>query len=623
MRIKRRIILFTQLFFILTLFVVINTSKFDPATIPLSSDTNIKSFTLNTDASWSNATVISDDFTGWNDGTSGSPKIAKDNNGNLHVVWMDYTDGGWGTDAEIWYVNYTASGWSKATCISDLYGWNNGESYSPSLTVDSIGNVHVVWEDDTDGAWGTDYEIFYANYTVTGWSNAIAISDLYGWNDDDSHVSRIAVDYNGNLHVVWQDDTDGEWGTDREIMYTNYTTSGWSNATCVSDAYGWNNGDSRYPNVAADDSGNVHVVWTDYTDGEWGTDIEIMYANYTTSGWSNATCISDLYGWNNGESYSPSLTVDGIGNVHVVWMDNTNGEWGTDWEIMYVNYTTFGWSNATVISDDYTGWNDGESNGQSIAVDGSGNVHVVWYDDTNGEWGTDWEIMYANYTAAGWSNATIISDIYGWNNGGSVSPNILAEDNGNLHLVWGDNTVGEWGGGGLDYEIMYAIITERPTTTHPTDTTIVTSSSVAFYWTLYDETGPGQYRVWVNDANDNYYIWQNWTPWINNSPIFVPINSTVPGRFNYTIEYYDFYQQFGISDSVIVTIIDPAGEEPIIIAPQGGGDISRFLLSPLGLGIIAGVGAILLILVAVVINNKKTIKELKKTSKTTTSKKSN
>jgi hypothetical protein len=175
---------------------------------------------------------------------------------------------------------------------------------------------------------------------------------------------------------------------------------------------------------------------------------------------------------------------------------------------------------------------------------------------------------------------------------------------------------------------MYAILTEKPSSNHPTDSTIITSSSVAFYWTLSDESGPGQYRVWVNDANDNYYIWQNWTLWVNNSPIIILINSTIPGRFNYTIEYYDFYHQFGISDSVIVTIIDPTGEEPIIIAPQGGGDISSFLLSPLGIGIIAGVGAMFLIMVAVIINtrktvrkNNKTIKELKKISKPKTSKK--
>ncbi len=622
MRIKKIIIVFTQILIILTLFLVINTSKFESATLPLSS-VNDKSFTLNTAASWSNATAISDLY-GWNNGPSFAPKVAVDGFGNVHVVWHDATNGAWGNDIEIMYANYTAAGWSNAIVISDLNGWNNDFSFYPSIAVDGSGNLHVVWEDYTDGEWGSDDEIMYANYTAAGWSNATAISDIYGWNDGDSYRAKVAVDGSDNLHVVWVDDTDGEWGTDKEIMYTNYTAAGWSNATAISDLYGWNDGDSSYPSVAMDGFGNVYVVWYDDTDGEWGNDIEIMYANYTASGWSNATCISDQYGWNNGYSYDPNIAVDNNSNLHLVWYDSTDGEWGTDDEIMYANYTVAGWSNATAISDLY-GWNNGASEQPSIVVDGSDNLHVVWVDDTDGEWGTDKEIMYTNYTAAGWSNATAISDLFGWNDDLSYSPSVATDGIGNVHVVWSDGTDGEWGN---DQEIMYAILTEKPTSNHPEDITTTILGSPAIYWNLYDETGPGQYRVWVNDSNDNYYILQNWTAWVNNSLILIPINFTVLGTFNYTIEYYDFYHYFGISDSVIVTITDviptptPTPEEPIIIAPQGGGDISSFLLSPLGLGIIAGVGAILLILVAVVINKNKTIKELNKTSKTPPSKKS-
>ena len=94
---KKRIIVITQIFVILTIFLVINSSKFDFATIPLSSITDDKSFTLNTAASWSNATAISDVY-GWNDGDSGRPSVAVDGSGNMHVVWSDATDGAWEPD---------------------------------------------------------------------------------------------------------------------------------------------------------------------------------------------------------------------------------------------------------------------------------------------------------------------------------------------------------------------------------------------------------------------------------------------------------------------------------------------------------------------------------------------
>ncbi len=405
-------------------------------------------------------------------------------------------------------------------------------------------------------------------------------------------------------------------------MYANYTASGWSNATCISDLYGWNDHPSYNPSIVVDNNSNVHVVWADGTWGEWGIDDEIMYANYTASGWSNATVISDNTGWNDGPSINPSIAVESNGKIHVVWEDWTWGEWGVDNEIMYANYTAAGWSNATAISDLY-GWNDGDSSYPSIAVDGSGIVHVVWWDETDGEWGNDDEIMYANYTSAGWSNATAISDFFGWNNGFSLTPSVASDNRGKAHVVWEDWTNGEWGN---DEEIMYAVINERPSSNNPSDIITTTMGPDTIDWVIWDDTGEGQYRVWVYDIiKKSYYLWVNWTVWTNNTNLNIPINRSIVGVgvFNYTIEFYDIYQQYGISDSVIVTITDyiPTKDEPIIIAPQGGGDISSLLLSPLGLGIIAGVGVMFLIMVAVIINKNKTIEELKKTSKPTTSKK--
>ncbi|KKM60833.1 hypothetical protein LCGC14_1537830 [marine sediment metagenome] len=110
-----------------------------------------------------------------------------------------------------------------------------------------------------------------------------------------------------------------------------------------------------------------------------------MYANYNiATGWSNATVISDGFGgvyWNNDTSWDPAIAVDSSDTVHVVWWDRTDGPWGTDTEIMYASYNiATGWSNATVISDGFGGeyWNDGDSNIPAIAVDSSNTVHVVW-----------------------------------------------------------------------------------------------------------------------------------------------------------------------------------------------------------------------------------------------------
>ncbi len=130
----------------------------------------------------------------------------------------------------------------------------------------------------------------------------------------------------------------------------------------VSDGYGgvyWNTGGSSYPALAVGLNGELHAVWTDDTAGQWGSDYEVMYPKYSpASGWGNATVISDGYNgvwWNTGSSGVPAIAVGSDGSVHVVWQDDTVGWWGTDQEIMYANYTDGqGWSNITVVSDDET-----------------------------------------------------------------------------------------------------------------------------------------------------------------------------------------------------------------------------------------------------------------------------
>ncbi len=486
---------------------------------------------------WSNATIISDDYTSWNTGTSMSASISTDNNSNIHVVWEDSTPGPWGSDIEIMYVNYTSvTGWSNATVISDnTLDWNTGWSIYPSLITDLFGNIHVVWEDDTDGEWGTDAEIMYVNYTATGWSNATVISDdETGWNNDDSEIPSIAINNDGSLHVVWYDWTDGEWGTDIEIMYTNYTSAtGWNNGTLISDIYGWNNGESFYSKIAIDNNSVIHVVWQDNTNGEWGTDAEIMYVNYSAAIWSNATVISDKIGhigWlNNEDSSFSSIAVDNEGNLHVVWQDDTNGKWGNDIEILYANYTSDkGWSRAFLISDDSYQWNDGNSSHPSIAIDISGNIHVVWEDETDGEWGIDTEIMYVNYSQAqGWSNATIISDIYGWNNDESIMPSIATDGIGNIHVTWQDSTNSplEWG---TDDEIMYANYTSSMGWSNAT---VISDDNNM--WNIGLSEQP---RITI-DGNDNIHVvWSDYTvgSWGNDAEIMY-VNRTSTGWSNATV----------------------------------------------------------------------------------------
>ncbi|MBN1214658.1 MAG: winged helix-turn-helix transcriptional regulator [Candidatus Lokiarchaeota archaeon] len=423
----------------------------------------------------SNTIIISEDVEGylWNDNNSINSDIFIDSFGRFHIVWEDNTDGVWGSDVEIMYASsLDGLSWSNATVISDGFNgvyWNDRSSANPSISVNNNGTIFVVWEDNTDGIWGSDTEIMCtSSLDGISWSNATVISDGFDgiyWNNGVSTYPDMVIDNSNTIHIVWEDETDGIWGSDTKIMYiSSLDGKTWSNASVISDEY---NGVKFYsrdyfsPRITFDDNGKLYLVWCGNSDGIWGDDMDILYSSSLDGKtWLNATVISDGYNgteWNNGWSYFPSIAVNHQGEIFVVWMDETDGIWGNNTEIMSVySNDGYSWSNATIISDDETKWNNRDNWLPNIVMDDLGNPYVSWQGHTSGIWGSDPEIMLNHFNnATGWSNITIISDdnnkIY-WNDDNSANPSMAFDPNGNLHIIWSDATDGSWGD---DIEIMY------------------------------------------------------------------------------------------------------------------------------------------------------------------------
>lgn len=349
-------------------------------------DTEVMYVNYTVQDGWSNVTVVSDGYGGvwWNEGYSEDPAIAIGGDGVIHVVWTDNSGGYWGggTEYEIFHASYTPGvGWSNATVISDSAArWNTGDSTWPAIAADAAGNAYVVWVDGTPGAWQAspdDWEIMYSKYTKgEGWSSPTVVSDGYAglyWNTGASLFPNVAVDAEGTVHVVWEDNTPGAWGTDTEVMYTTlHGGESLSNVTVLSYAHDI----SRCPSIAVAGDGTVHVAWTDSADGTWGTDSEIMYSCLVAGDWTAPLVISDD-GTNSNPYHSgePDICVDATGRVYVV-LENRAG--GFD-DIYYTSRSqSDGWSAITVLSNDASDWNWLASKYPAAAVDAKGCLHVVW-----------------------------------------------------------------------------------------------------------------------------------------------------------------------------------------------------------------------------------------------------
>jgi hypothetical protein len=272
----------------------------------------------------------------------------------VHVVWQEYRDG----NSEIYYKRSTDGGlsWGTDTQLTN----DTASSEIPSVAV-SGSVVHVVWKDNRDG----NFEIYYKRSTDGGliWGADTRLTN----NTASSGFTSVAAS-GSVVHVVWQDNRDGNW----EIYYKRSTDGGvsWGADTRLTN----NPSNSELPSIAVYGSA-VYVVWEDFRDGN----SEIYYKRSTDTGisWGADTRLTNNTAFSEYSSVSLSGSV-----VHVLWRDDRDG----NYEIYYKRSTDAGvsWGADIRLTN-----NTANSFYPSVAVSGSV-VHVVWTDHRDG----NWEIYY-------------------------------------------------------------------------------------------------------------------------------------------------------------------------------------------------------------------------------------
>lgn len=205
-----------------------------------------------------------------------------------------------------------------------------------------------------------------------------------------------------------------------------YADPPWEDNAKVSDDTG--TGAQDHPSVAVDVSGNVTVVWEDYRNDVNAADIYSSYRAAGDTAWTAHARVNDPTGVNR-EVY-PDVAVAADGTSYAVWFDQRTGS------DVYMGQRPGGgnWSaNERVNSSGGAG---GEQ-GQSLAVDPSGNVYIVW--TANNAAGISFR--YRSNTASWGSQADVDDDPW---SAGQYFPSIAADASGNAYAVWVDRRLGTY-----------------------------------------------------------------------------------------------------------------------------------------------------------------------------------
>ena len=232
------------------------------------------------------------------------------------------------------------------------------ETYHPSQAVDSVGNVHVVWVDETSILDSdNDSDIFYKYHDVDTeiWSptELVSINSSY-----DSFTPEIVIDQNDVICVVWTDATPylrTDDDLDIFVAYKDGVLGSWSEMMQVSTQ---STEDSLNPSVAVDSFGSIYVVWEDSTDYlGCGSDLDIFFKVGTINSefWLMTEVISTE---SNDDSTDPFIAVDSLRDAHVVWSDHTDfgvSDEDISWKIVHKfrSITTLTWSSLKVLTTSF------------------------------------------------------------------------------------------------------------------------------------------------------------------------------------------------------------------------------------------------------------------------------
>ena len=340
--------------------------------------------------------------------------------------------------------------------------WSSGQSGNAAIAVEPSGEIHVVWQDDTPG----NFEIYYKKSPDggVGWTTNKRLT----FSSGNSGSPAIVVDASFNLHVVWEEDLTGN----SEVYYKKSTDAGvtWTAAKRLS----LTANASYNPGIAVDPSGKVHVVWSEDISGNE----EISYTKSRDSGvtWTAAKRLS----WTPDESENPVIKAGSSGLLHLVWSE----EMSDNAEIFHKKSTDGG---ATWSASKRLTWNSGYSLHPVLAVDSSANPGVVWSDNTPG----NEEIYHKKNTDGGitWTANKRLT----WTPGFSLEPAVTVDFLDYLHVVFMDDSLGH-------FEVYYR---------KSLDGGLTWTKNRRLTWSIYAQGSPS---FGVDSSGNVHLVWECMAP---------------------------------------------------------------------------------------------------------------
>ncbi len=245
-------------------------------------------------------------------------------------------------------------------CCPQRISHTPGHSTLPAIIIDDSRNMHIVWQDDTPGNW----EIYYCcAYYDTAVSDTINLSNFSNGSDMYPSISI----YNGNeVHVIWER-YDPTIDCPYSIVHKYLSDGTWSEEEFLAGPTGI---PLHYPSLDfSHGEDSLSAAWEDSSSGKSDA---YFYKGNEGEGWPTT-----------GDSKHPVVSTVGKTWSYVYWEDNSDG-YNDIYGHFYYSMTPEGWCGSRKFRDVF---GDEDMHHPSVA-----NCYVVW---TQGN-SAPYKVMFRN-----------------------------------------------------------------------------------------------------------------------------------------------------------------------------------------------------------------------------------
>jgi len=342
-----------------------------------------------------------------NPGSSNSPQLAISENGNVYVAWIDDSDGP--VDTFFSYLSSGDDGFGTPINLSNT----SASSFGVGISV-SAENVYVVWSEDG--------EIFLAHGQQDGDGSVSFGSPQNLSNSTGNSESPAIASFDGAVYVAWEESKVGSSKPDIHFIAGQQAGKNFGMPVNLSN----NTGFSSNARIAIA-STNVYVAWDDDTANP-GNEQDIIVRGSVDGGLSFGT--EATFNTPGGFLVLSNILPVGADSLYLLGDDSINAD------VFFVTGTIDSGGDFALENPENISSNEGFSSQSEFVVSNDGNIHVVWIDDSNGlndVFASSKTNASANFS--GVVSLTLGSEI-------PSAPRITLSSTGDLYVTWVDFAVG-------------------------------------------------------------------------------------------------------------------------------------------------------------------------------------